>query len=211
MQIRVSRNTIRHRRWIWWYRNCWLLSNQLLVVSLKHVAWASVLWPPRRACRTCYPNSVNDRQRRPSDTLITSAPKTSSPSTPPTKASKSSTKAPNTPAKKSSSKIPLIVLRDHAAWPKLHLRISFFKINWTKANLDNSLQFFPATENDFKSAANFLDSSKTPYRIDRIPSEKLMNTVIKSIAVAWSTKLVTEKLCICGYTQGKVTRITQPR
>ncbi|KAK9736205.1 hypothetical protein QE152_g12682 [Popillia japonica] len=110
------------------------------------------------------------------------------------------------PSTASADKIPPIVLRDKTQWPKISTEIKRRGINFLKAqNIAGGIRIYPIAASDFRAITKFFSSDKIPYHTYQLPSEKLLNVVLRSIPIEITEKDIYDDLCERGFTPIEIT------
>ncbi|KAK9686392.1 zinc finger associated protein [Popillia japonica] len=116
------------------------------------------------------------------------------------------------PSTASADKIPPIVLRDKTQWPKISTEIKRRGINFSKAqNIADGIRIYPIAASDFRAITKFFSSDKIPYHTYQLPSEKLLNVVLRSIPIEITEKDIYDDLCERGFTPECVIRMRRTR
>ncbi|KAK9737057.1 zinc finger associated protein [Popillia japonica] len=119
---------------------------------------------------------------------------------------------PNSPSVVTAEKIPPIVLREKSLWAKLSTEIKRRGINFSKAqNIPDGIRIFPSTEADYRAITKFFTNDKIPYHTYQLPSEKLLNVVLRSVPVEISERDIYNDLCERGFTPDSVIRLRRTR
>ncbi|KAK9739013.1 hypothetical protein QE152_g9374 [Popillia japonica] len=157
------------------------------------------------------PTSSNVEKTQPKSSSVTTAEKI-----PPT--SNVEKTQPKSSSVTTAEKIPpivlreksLIVLREKSLWAKLSTEIKRRGIHFSKAqNIPDGIRIFPSTEADYRSIirifpsteadyrsiTKFFTNDKVPYHTYQLPSEKLLNVVLRSIPVEISERDIYNDLC----------------
>lgn len=93
-------------------------------------------------------------------------------------------------------KIPPVVLREKTRWGKLSVEIKRRGINFDKAQ-NISL---PSTATDYRPLTKFFLSDSIPHHTYQLPSEKLLNVVLREVPVEISEEEVYNNLREYGFT-----------
>lgn len=81
-------------------------------------------------------------------------------------------------------KIPPIILRDKSQWAKVSSTIKKKGINFSKAqNIADGIRIFPASEADFRALSKYFSNEAIPFHTYQLPSEKLLNVVLRSVPI----------------------------
>lgn len=96
--------------------------------------------------------------------------------------------------------IPPIILRDSTKWAKVTRLMGINKLNFSKAqNITDGIRFYPSSEDDFRGITRLLDSESLPYHTYQLPSEKVLNVVIRGIPIGISEEEIRQDLVDMGY------------
>lgn len=125
-------------------------------------------------------------------------------------ATNNSRKAPTTPA--AVDRIPPIVLRNKTLWSKVSSEIKRKGIAFTKAqNIPDGIRIYPSAESDYRSITKFFSNQQIPYHTYQLPSEKLLNVVLRGVPVEIAEKEIYDDLLERGFTPESVIRMRRTR
>lgn len=116
------------------------------------------------------------------------------------------------PSAASADKIPPIVLRDKTNWARISTEIKRRGINFVKAqNIPDGIRIFPSTEADYRAITKFFSNDSIPYHTYQLPSEKLLNVVLRGIPVEVAVEEIFKDLRELGFTPELVVRMRRTR
>ncbi|KAK9687355.1 hypothetical protein QE152_g36497 [Popillia japonica] len=115
---------------------------------------------------------------------------------------------PTTPAER----IPPVVLRDKTGWSKLSAEIKRRKINFTNAqNVTDGIRIFPSTASNHRTLTKFFSNDGIPHHTYQLPSEKLLNVVLRGIPLEIAEEEIFNVLRERGFTPEVVVRMRRSR
>ncbi|KAK9717064.1 hypothetical protein QE152_g24360 [Popillia japonica] len=110
------------------------------------------------------------------------------------------------------NKIPPIVLRDKSGWCGISAEIRRRGHNFTKAqNIAYGIRVFPATVADFRGIAKFFKNDNIPFHTYQLPSEKVLNVVIRGIPFEIPEDQILKGLQELGFNPDSVARMRRGR
>ncbi|KAK9743877.1 zinc finger associated protein [Popillia japonica] len=110
------------------------------------------------------------------------------------------------------ARVPPIVIRDKTKWCGVSSEIKRKGYNFIKAqNTIDGIRVFPATEADFRGMVKFFNSEKVPYHTYQLPSEKVLNVVIRGIPSEIPEQEVMMQLRELGFSPDSVVRMRKTR
>ncbi|KAK9709219.1 zinc finger associated protein [Popillia japonica] len=105
-------------------------------------------------------------------------------------------------------KFPPIVLRDKSIWFRVSNEINHKGFSFTKAqNVANGISLFPTSEADFRGIAKFFTTDNIPFHTYQLPSEKVLNVVLRNIPVEIPDDQIKKQLEELGFKPDSVVRM----
>lgn len=106
------------------------------------------------------------------------------------------------------AKIPPIVLRDKSIWFGVSNEINRKGFSFTKAqNVADGIRLFPTSEADFRGIAKFFTTDNIPFHTYQLPSEKVLNVVLRNIPVEIPDDQIKKQLEELGFKPDSVVRM----
>ncbi|KAK9717214.1 hypothetical protein QE152_g24274 [Popillia japonica] len=97
-------------------------------------------------------------------------------------------------------------------WAKISTEIKRRGINFSKAqNIPDGIRIFPSTEADYRAITKFFSNDSIPYHTYQLPSEKLLNVVLRGIPVEVAVEEIFKDLRELGFTPELVVRMRRTR
>ncbi|KAK9708159.1 zinc finger associated protein [Popillia japonica] len=119
---------------------------------------------------------------------------------------------PDPPPAVSDAKIPPIVLRDKSRWSRVSSEIKRRGISFTKAqNIPDGIRIYPSSEADYRMLTKFFSDDQIPYHTYQLPSEKLLNVVLRGVPVEIEEKEIYDDLRERGFEPDSVIRMRRTR
>lgn len=107
-----------------------------------------------------------------------------------------------------SGTIPPIVLRDKTKWTALSGELRRKGLSYSKAqNIPDGIRIYPNTEKDFRGVTSFFSMQSVPYHTYQLPSEKLLNVVLRGIPLEIPIEDVQRDLGEMGFSPEDVLRM----
>ncbi|KAI4463235.1 reverse transcriptase [Holotrichia oblita] len=107
-----------------------------------------------------------------------------------------------------NDKIPPVILRDKSKWSAICNELKRKGIHFTKAqNIPDGIRIFPTREADYRSLTKFFMTESIPFHTFQLPSEKLLNVVLRGVPVEITEKEILEDLQNMGFNPEKVLRM----
>ncbi|KAK9717082.1 zinc finger associated protein [Popillia japonica] len=109
-------------------------------------------------------------------------------------------------------KIPPIILRDKTQRAKVSSALKRKGINFAKAqNITDGIRIYPVTEADFRSLSKYFSAEAIPFHTYQVPSEKLLNVVLRSVLTEILEEDIYNDLQERGFTPECIIRMRRPR
>ncbi|KAK9738169.1 zinc finger associated protein [Popillia japonica] len=119
---------------------------------------------------------------------------------------------PDPPPPVSDAKIPPVVLRDKTRWSQVSSEIKLRGISFTKAqNIPDGIRIYPSSEADYRTLTKFFSDDQIPYHTYQLPSEKLLNVVLRGVPVEIEEKAIYDDLRERGFEPDSVIRMRRTR
>ncbi|KAK9746163.1 zinc finger associated protein [Popillia japonica] len=110
------------------------------------------------------------------------------------------------------NKIPPIVLRDKSGWCGISAEIRRKGFNFLKAqNIADGIRIFPAADSDFRGIGKFFTNEQIPFHTYQLPSEKVLNVVIRGIPSEILEDQILRQLREPGFSPDSVARMRRSR
>ncbi|KAI4457121.1 reverse transcriptase [Holotrichia oblita] len=109
-------------------------------------------------------------------------------------------------------KVPPIVLRNKSLWFGVSNEIKRKGYSFTKAqNVADGIRIFPTSEADFRGIVKFFVGDNIPFHTYQLPSEKVLNVVLRGIPVEIPEDQIKKQLEEMGFRPETVVRMRRNR